>query len=98
MTVAEFNGVAIDDADAGVVELVDAPDSKSGSARSVGSIPTTRTIHLPVRVLRTTRPRFSASAVRGERAAKGPVGPRVSLHVNAQHALERCLLNVVISR
>ena len=28
---------------AGVVELVDAPDSKSGSARSVGSIPTTRT-------------------------------------------------------
>ncbi len=30
--------------DAGVVELVDAPDSKSGSARSVGSIPTARTI------------------------------------------------------
>jgi hypothetical protein len=29
---------------AGVVELVDAPDSKSGSARSVGSSPTTRTI------------------------------------------------------
>lgn len=29
---------------AGVVELVDAPDSKSGSERSVGSIPTTRTI------------------------------------------------------
>ena len=29
---------------AGVVELVDAPDSKSGSARSVGSIPTARTI------------------------------------------------------
>ena len=29
--------------DAGVVELVDAPDSKSGSARSVGSIPTART-------------------------------------------------------
>ena len=29
--------------DAGVVELVDAPDSKSGSARSVGSTPTTRT-------------------------------------------------------
>jgi hypothetical protein len=28
---------------AGVVELVDAPDSKSGSARSVGSIPTART-------------------------------------------------------
>ena len=28
---------------AGVVKLVDAPDSKSGSARSVGSIPTTRT-------------------------------------------------------
>lgn len=28
---------------AGVVELVDAPDSKSGSARSVGSSPTTRT-------------------------------------------------------
>jgi len=26
-----------------VVELVDAPDSKSGSARSVGSIPTART-------------------------------------------------------
>ena len=29
---------------AGVVELVDAPDSKSGSERSVGSIPTARTI------------------------------------------------------
>ncbi len=29
---------------AGVVELVDAPDSTSGSERSVGSIPTTRTI------------------------------------------------------
>jgi hypothetical protein len=28
---------------AGVVELVDAPDSKSGSVRSVGSSPTTRT-------------------------------------------------------
>jgi hypothetical protein len=28
---------------AGVVELVDAPDSKSGSERSVGSIPTART-------------------------------------------------------
>jgi hypothetical protein len=31
---------------AGVVKLVDAPDSKSGSARSVGSIPTARTILL----------------------------------------------------
>ena len=30
--------------DAGVVELVDAPDSKSGTARCVGSIPTARTI------------------------------------------------------
>ena len=29
---------------AGVVELVDAPDSKSGTARCVGSIPTARTI------------------------------------------------------
>ena len=29
---------------AGVVELVDAPDSKSGSERIVGSTPTTRTI------------------------------------------------------
>ncbi len=28
---------------AGVAELVDAPDSKSGSERNVGSIPTTRT-------------------------------------------------------
>ena len=28
---------------AGVVELVDAPDSKSGSERSVGSTPTART-------------------------------------------------------
>ena len=28
---------------AGVVKLVDAPDSKSGSERSVGSIPTART-------------------------------------------------------
>jgi hypothetical protein len=33
-----------DDNVAGVVELVDAPDSKSGSERSVGSIPTARTI------------------------------------------------------
>lgn len=32
---------------AGVVKLVDAPDSKSGSARSVGSIPTTRTTGIP---------------------------------------------------
>ena len=32
---------------AGVVKLVDAPDSKSGSARSVGSIPTARTIFWP---------------------------------------------------
>jgi hypothetical protein len=30
---------------AGVVELVDAPDSKSGSVRSVGSIPTARTTY-----------------------------------------------------
>jgi hypothetical protein len=30
--------------DAGVVKLVDALDSKSSSERSVGSIPTTRTI------------------------------------------------------
>ncbi len=30
---------------AGVVELVDAPDSKFGSERSVGSIPTARTTH-----------------------------------------------------
>ena len=36
-----FEPVALD---AGVVELVDAPDSKSGSERSVGSIPTARTI------------------------------------------------------
>ncbi len=36
---------------AGVVELVDAPDSKSGSERSVGSIPTTRTIQLNLRKL-----------------------------------------------
>ncbi len=34
---------------AGVVKLVDAPDSKSGSARSVGSIPTTRTTGSPDR-------------------------------------------------
>ncbi len=37
---------AIAKADAGVVKLVDAPDSKSGSARSVGSIPTARTIFI----------------------------------------------------
>lgn len=41
---------------AGVVELVDARDSKSRSARSVGSIPTARTIllsmiHLPHRTV-----------------------------------------------
>jgi hypothetical protein len=37
---------------AGVVELVDAPDSKSGSARSVGSIPTARTTFLAERPAR----------------------------------------------
>ncbi|SPL66493.1 hypothetical protein OHAE_2360 [Ochrobactrum soli] len=31
-----------------MVELVDAPDSKSGSERSVGSIPTTRTTSLKI--------------------------------------------------
>ena len=36
----------IGDGRAGVVKLVDAPDSKSGSERSVGSSPTTRTIRL----------------------------------------------------
>ncbi len=41
-------------AHAGVVELVDAPDSKSGSARSVGSTPTTRTILLRPYGLRRT--------------------------------------------
>jgi hypothetical protein len=35
---------AIGDLVAGVVELVDALDSKSSSERSVGSIPTARTI------------------------------------------------------
>ena len=35
---------------AGVAELVDAPDSKSGSARSVGSSPTTgTTFHLSLK-------------------------------------------------
>jgi hypothetical protein len=34
---------------AGVVELVDAPDSKSGTERCVGSIPTARTI--PIRAV-----------------------------------------------
>jgi hypothetical protein len=37
------------ESDAGVVELVDAPDSKSGSARSVGSSPTARTTDFPDR-------------------------------------------------
>jgi hypothetical protein len=36
---------------AGVVELVDAPDSKSGSERSVGSIPTARTNYLNIRLI-----------------------------------------------
>jgi hypothetical protein len=35
---------------AGVVELVDAPDSKSGSERSVGSSPTARTIESTCRI------------------------------------------------
>lgn len=42
--VACFGGIAIGDARAGVVKLVDARDSKSRSARSVGSSPTARTI------------------------------------------------------
>ncbi len=41
--VARFDGGAIGRRHAGVVELVDARDSKSRSARSVGSIPTART-------------------------------------------------------
>jgi ribosomal protein S18 acetylase RimI-like enzyme len=41
---------------AGVVKLVDAPDSKSGSARSVGSIPTARTIRLAKRTNVIIRP------------------------------------------
>ncbi len=40
---------------AGVVELVDAPDSKSGSVRSVGSIPTARTTDFPWSVLQQLR-------------------------------------------
>ena len=36
---------------ASVAELVDAPDSKSGSARSVGSIPTRGTIILKTNLL-----------------------------------------------
>ena len=40
---------------AGVVELVDAPDSKSGSERSVGSIPTTRTIYPTTRFISSRR-------------------------------------------
>ena len=48
---------------AGVVELVDAPDSKSGSERSVGSTPTTRTITVeqavPARL--TCEPALAAS-------------------------------------
>ena len=42
--VARFDGRAISQRNAGVVELVDALDSKSSSERSVGSIPTARTI------------------------------------------------------
>ena len=41
-----------------MVELVDAPDSKSGSERSVGSIPTTRTT-------------YSELAIRPEEARNG---------------------------
>ena len=41
---------------AGVAELADAPDSKSGSARSVGSTPTARTIR-SVRLLAYKLPR-----------------------------------------
>ena len=43
--VACLDGGAIGHHNAGVVELVDARDSKSRSARSVGSIPTARTIY-----------------------------------------------------
>ena len=43
--VACFDGQAMGLYQAGVVELVDARDLKSCSARSVGSIPTVRTIH-----------------------------------------------------
>ena len=52
---------------AGMVELVDAPDSKSGSARSVGSTPTTRTID--------RRSRFRRSAG-GRSGIPDPAGPR----------------------
>jgi hypothetical protein len=47
---------------AGVVKLVDAPDSKSGSERSVGSSPTTRTICSQV-FQPLLEPRFSCKSL-----------------------------------
>ena len=52
---AELFDDAIGSASAGVVKLVDALDSKSSSERSVGSIPTARTILLPFRQVEEKR-------------------------------------------
>jgi hypothetical protein len=49
---------------AGVVELVDAPDSKSGSVRSVGSIPTARTTYPNPGKIAATLSNRSSDAVR----------------------------------
>ena len=48
LPLARRAGLAITGSKAGVAELVDAHDSKSCSARSVGSIPTTRTSHVAI--------------------------------------------------
>ena len=64
---------------AGVVKLVDAPDSKSGSERSVGSIPTTRTINFlqclcrrrPARAAESPGWAADSSAERGAERAGG---------------------------
>ena len=61
---------------AGVVKLVDAPDSKSGSARSVGSIPTTRTIICSLRRRRGHPPAWLSSQKIGR-----PFGPLVASRV-----------------
>ena len=60
---------------AGVVKLVDAPDSKSGSARSVGSIPTARTTILAHALSLYDLAHYSAQHRTAHRLAGSDQGP-----------------------
>ena len=72
--------------DAGVVELVDAPDVKSGSARSVGSTPTTRTKRVrPEIVIRARRSPVSQSSRFHARASQREQSVGTLFGINLPH-------------